>query len=440
VPARFTAAHPAHRAAFLSEPVGKRALGLGRDLWGLRKDGVEIPVEIGLTRVRLGEAVFVVASIGDISQRKAFEQKLGDSEESFRLVVQSVKDYAIFMQDLDGKVTVWNEGAERLLGYRADEILGRDSSVFYTPEDAAGGRPQRDMKAAVDRGSLQVDAWRVRKDGSRFLANATYTPVYGRDGRLVGYGKVIRDLTEVKKAEDALKDTAASLRRTVAELEGFAYTASHDLRAPLRAIQGYAHLARQRLMDCGDPESLEMLQRISDSAVRLDRMIRDVLSYSAISRGDVSLAPVDVDKVVAHVVDLYPSLAKARLKVKSPLGAVMAQESLMIQIVSNLLANAVKFIPAGRSPEIDVWTRRREGGKLRLIVQDNGIGIPREHWERIFDPFTRLPDVRGAEGGGIGLAIVKRAVERLGGEVSVESEIGKGSRFAVELAEAGHAG
>ncbi|MDD5304136.1 MAG: PAS domain S-box protein [Elusimicrobia bacterium] len=440
VPDRFKAAHPAQCAGFFQGRFARRAMGAVRILPALRKDGSEFPAEVGLTRVRLGEEALVVASVIDVTERMAFEQKLLDSEERFRLLVQSVKDYAIFMHAADGTVTVWNEGAERILGYRAEEILGRNFSVFCTPEDVAGGRPERDLKAAVELGSFQGEEWRVRKGGSRFLADVVITPVHGRDGKLLGFGKVIRDLTEVKKSEAALKGSAETLRRTAEDLEGFAYTASHDLRSPLRAIQGYAHFAHERLKGKADPESLGMLQRISSSAVRLDRLIRDVLSFSAIGRSRVALEPVDLDTIVAHVVALYPGLETARLKVRSPLGSVMAQESLMIQIVSNLLSNAVKFVPVGRVPEIGVYSERRENGKVRLTVQDNGTGIPPEHFVKIFEPFMRLPGAREAEGTGIGLAIVKKASERLNGVIHVDSEAGKGSRFTVELAEAGHAG
>lgn len=431
IPARFRTTHAAQCADFFSAEGAKRSMGARRVLQALRKDGGEFPVDVGLTRLSLAEGTFVVTSVIDVTERIAAEQKRLDSEERLRLLVQNVKDYAIYMHDANGNVTVWNEGAERLFGYRAEDILGRDTTVFYTPEDAAAGKHESDLKAAVERGSLQVEAYRVRKDGSRFLANVVTTPVYGRDGTLVGYGKVVRDLTEVKKAEE-------DLRRTVQDLEGFAYTVSHDLRSPLRAIQGYAHFAQDRLKDKADPQSLDMLQRISDSAVRLDRLIRDVLSYSAITRQPVELVPVDLDKVVAHVVSLYPILQSARLSVERPLGVVLAQESLMLQIVSNLLVNAVKFVPAGRAAMIEVRGEKGPPGKRTLIVEDNGPGIPRMHWERIFQPFARLPSARGVAGSGIGLAIVKRAVERLGGTIRVESEPCTGTRFTIELTEAGH--
>ncbi|MBI2787764.1 MAG: PAS domain S-box protein [Elusimicrobia bacterium] len=431
VPERYRASHPALRDAFLHEAGGRRSMAVGRPLVGLRKDGREFPVEIVLTRVDLDGEKFVITSAVDLTDRIAVEQRLRESEERLRLLVQNVKDYAIYMHDPDGNVTVWNEGAERLFGYRAEDILGRNIATFYTPEDAAAGKNESDLKAAVERGSLQVEAWRVRKDGSRFLANVVTTPVYGRDGTLVGYGKVLRDLTEVKRAEE-------DLRRTVQDLEGFAYTVSHDLRSPLRAIQGYAHFAQERLKDKADPQSLDMLQRISASAVRLDRLIRDVLSYSAITRQPLELGPVDLDKVVDHVVGLYPILQSARLNVARPLGAVLAQESLMLQVVSNLLVNAVKFVPAGRAAAIEVRTERSAPGKMSLIVADNGPGIPRVHWERIFQPFARLPSARGVAGSGIGLAIVKRAVERLGGTIRVESDPCTGTRFTIELTEAGH--
>ena len=431
IPARSRTSHSAQCASFFGGEASRRVMGAGRVLRALRKDGTEFSVDVGLARVSLAEGTFVVTSIIDVTERMTAEQKRLDSEERLRLLVQNVKDYAIYMHDASGNVTVWNEGAERLFGYRAEEILGRNITVFYTAEDAAAGMNESDLTAAVERGSLQVEAWRVRKDGSRFLGDVVTSPVYGRDGTLVGYGKVVRDLTEVKKAEE-------DLRRTVQDLEGFAYTVSHDLRSPLRAIQGYAHFAQDRLKDKADPQSLDMLQRISDSAVHLDRLIRDVLSYSAITRQPVELSPIDLDKVVAHVVELYPILQSARMDVERPLGIVLAQKSLMFQIVSNLLVNAVKFVPAGRAAAIEVRTERAAPGKVSFVVADNGPGIPRVHWERIFQPFARLPSARGVTGSGIGLAIVKRAVERLGGAIRVESDPCTGTRFTIELTEAGH--
>jgi signal transduction histidine kinase len=160
------------------------------------------------------------------------------------------------------------------------------------------------------------------------------------------------------------------------------------------------------------------------------------LSYSAIARAKIQLEEVDLDEILDHVAGHYPELTKACLRVRAPLGRVRGQPSLLIQVLSNLLSNAVTFVPENRTPEIDVWTERRENGWILLVVQDNGIGIPPEARNNVFKPFARLNPSEEAERTGIGLAIVEAAVKRMGGSVSLESELGKGSRFKVELREA----
>ena len=276
----------------------------------------------------------------------------------------------------------------------------------------------------------------MRKDGSRFWAGALISPILGPGGEILGYGKVLRDLTERRKGEEELKASEARLRQSVLELERFAYTISHDLRSPLRAIQGYSHFLSERLAGRLDPESLGMLQRMGTAAVRLDHLIRDLLSYSAVARTEIHPEEVDLDEILEYMASHYPQLSKASLRIRKPLGRVRVQPSFLIQVLSNLLDNAVKFVPHDRMPEVDVWTERGEEGRTLLFVQDNGIGIPPEAWGKIFEPFTRLNPSGDAEGTGIGMAIVKTAVERMGGRVSLESELGKGSRFRIELQEA----
>ncbi len=436
VPEGLRAAHRSHRDDFFRESTGRRVMGEGRELLSVRKDGSLFPVEISLTRVQEAGEEFVVASITDISVRKVAEKALRESEERFRLLVQGTRDYAIFMHDPEGRITVWNEGAARILGYRADEILGERYHRFYLPEEVAAGKPDLDLRAAVEKGSFEDEGWRVRKDGSRFWAGALITPIVGPDREILGYGKVVRDLTERRKGEEELKSSEARLRQSVLELERFAYTISHDLRSPLRALQGYSHFLSERLAERADPESKSMLQRMGAAAERLDHLIRDLLSYSAIARAEIHLEEVDLGEILDHVAGHYPELTKACLRVQAPLGRVRGQPSLLIQVLSNLLDNAVKFVPQNRTPEIDVWTERREKGWILLVVQDNGIGIPPEAWGKIFQPFTRLNPSGEGERTGIGLAIVETAVKRMGGRVSLESELGKGSRFRVELQEA----
>lgn len=384
------------------------------------------------SRDETGEPVRMVGMELEITERKRAEEerrRLGERER-FRIALEASAS-GIVVVGRDGRIAFVNAEAERLFGWACEEMPGKPVEVLL-PERFRAGHPEyRDGFFRDASGKRQMgvgrDLYALRKDGSEMPVEIGLTRF--EEGGQVYVVASVTDISQRKAAE-------ARLRRTVLDLEGFAYTISHDLRSPIRAVQGYSHYLAERLADRVDPESRGMLERIGQAAVRLDHLIRDLLSFASIGREEVELEAVDLDGIVAHVAEEYPELAKARVRARPPLGQVLAQSSLMIQVLSHLLGNAVKFIPKDRTPEIDVWTDRCGEGKLQISVQDNGIGIPREAWGRVFQPFVRLQSSSEFEGTGIGLAIVKRAVERMGGRVGVESEPGKGSRFWVELEEA----
>ena len=201
IPERFRAVHPGHRQKFTEQP-SLRPMGMGLDLYGRRKDGTEFPVDILLSSVQVDGVALFLAVVRDITERKRIEAAFRGSEECFRMLVESVKDYAIFMLDPGGRVASWNSGAERVKGYQADEIIGQHFSRFYTEEDIEGGKPDRELKIAASQGRLEDEGWRVRKDGSRFWANVVITAIRNGRGELVGFAKVTRDFTDRKKIEE----------------------------------------------------------------------------------------------------------------------------------------------------------------------------------------------------------------------------------------------
>lgn len=380
-----------------------------------------------------GDPVRLVGIVHDDTERHEVEEERREAEDRFGSLVRAVREYALFTLDASGHVSSWNEGAERIYGYTASEVVGRPRSLFYTVEETA--RAAEDLRVATQRRSYESEGWRVRKDGSRFWANTVVTA--RRDGGGTGFFVVTRDLTERHAAEQAIREANVRLEERVADLEAFSFIVSHDLRAPLRAIEGYARFLEEDLAEQVGPPAREMLTSMRAAAIRMDHLIRDVLTYSRVAGAPLTIAPVDLDAVVAHVVAHYPEVRDAEVHVRAPLGVVEGQESLLLQVLSNLLGNAVKFVPEGRKPRVDVWSERRDDGAVRVVVQDNGIGIPEEHLTRIFRAFERLhPSEAAWPGTGIGLFVVKKAIDRLGGRVGVASEPGRGSRFWFELHEA----
>jgi PAS domain S-box-containing protein len=234
--------------------------------------------------------------------------------------------------------------------------------------------------------------------------------------------------------EKKVAERTAKLQETISELESFSYTVSHDLRAPLRTMQSYAQILKEEQGDALNSEGTDFLDRIINGSARMDALIQDVLIYSKISRAEIQLHSVDIEALIDAIIEQYPNLQtpKAEIAIERPLPKVIGHEASLTQCLSNLLGNAVKFVGKGTVPKIRIFSEPI-GSDVRLCIEDNGIGIEPRHHDRIFGVFERLNAADIYEGTGIGLAIVRKAIERMGGQVGVESEVGKGSKFWIRL-------
>jgi PAS domain S-box-containing protein len=365
-----------------------------------------------------------------------------EGEGLYRLLVESVQDYAIFALDSAGYIISWNIGAERLKGYTVDEILGKHFSIFYPPEDLARGKPPWELEVAAREGRLEDEGWRLRKDGTRFWANVIITALRGEEGELVGFAKVTRDLTERRAAhERALADT-----RRLAEAEAanrakadFLAAMSHELRTPLNAVGGYAELMELGVGGPVTDRQREYLARIRGSQQHLLGIINDLLNYSRIEAGQVAydLAPVRVHDVVEVVLAMVApqAVAKGLQLERGPCPEGMsawADRTKAEQITLNLLSNAVKFTPAGGRVVVACGASDE---RVFISVRDTGPGIPPDKLDAIFEPFVQLGrSLKSAhEGTGLGLAISRDLARAMGGDVTVESALGAGAIFTLLL-------
>jgi PAS domain S-box-containing protein len=411
--------------------------------WRVRKDGSRFWANVVITALRdpNGTLVGFAKVTRDVTERRAAAQALRDSEQRFRLFVESVRDYGIFMLDPDGCVVSWNEGAERMEGYTADEIIGQHFSKFYPPEDLEWDKPGVELEGAARDGRFEDEGWRLRKDGSRFWANVIITAIRDASGALVGFTKVTRDLSERRLAEQqALEDArrvslAEAANKTKSE---FLASMSHELRTPLNAIGGYADLLLAGVTGALTGIQCDYIERIHRSQQHLLSIINDLLNFSRIEAGGLTydLTPFSLNKSIDHVVTLIEPQENQRGLTIEPRSAAdvtaFGDELKVEQILLNLLSNAVKFTERGGRIEIAPFD---VDDRVGVRVVDTGVGIPADKLDSIFEPFVQVG--RGFtsthEGVGLGLAISRDLARAMGGDLTVKSAIDEGSTFELTL-------
>lgn len=435
IPHRFRRHHPEYVRAFLACPAS-RPMGAGRDLFGLRKDGSEIPIEIGLNRIETQDGVFGVAAIVDITRRKAAEQTLRESEAMLHLVVESTPNALVMLDDL-GRITLANSTAERMFGYAREELMGQPVEILI-PERLRLNHPEYRRGFMADPKARPMGAGRDlfgrRKDGTEIPVEIGLSPITTGEG--VRVLAAIVDITGRKRAEQELKAFAENLRQINAELEQFAYVASHDLQEPLRAVAGCVQLLQQRYQGRLDQRADELIFHIVEGAGRMQRLIQDLLAFSRVGTRGQQFKPTELQAVLdAALANLKAAIEESHATVThDPLPTVSADPAQFVQLFQNLIGNALKFHSPGRPPVIHVGARR-QGQAWIVTVRDNGIGIEPQYFERIFDVFQRLHTRREYPGTGIGLAICRKIVERHGGRIWLESTPGEGTTFSFSIPE-----
>jgi PAS domain S-box-containing protein len=424
--------------------------------WRVRKDGSLFWANVVITAMRdvQGELVGFAKVTRDLTRRRAHEEDLRRSEERFRLLVEGVSEYAIFMLDPNGRVSTWNSGAERIKGYTADDIIGQHFSIFY-PEDARESRwPDHELQVAAETGKFIDTGWRLRKDGTTFWANVTITALRDEKGLLLGFAKLTRDLTQAKRVEaiesanqqreellDAERNARMTAQRATRLKDEFLATLSHELRTPLSAILGWTQILLRAESSKGPDEQKRAIEVIDRNARAQVKLIDDLLDLSRIMTGKLrlDLHQVSFASVIEAAVDsAKPSADVKGIRLKAILGSssqdiVSADSARLQQVVWNLLTNAIKFTPKGGQVQVLL---QRVNSHLELSVSDTGIGIPANYLPHVFDRFSQKDSstTRAFGGLGLGLAICRQLVELHGGVIRVASQgEGKGATFSVQL-------
>ncbi|MBS1526203.1 MAG: PAS domain S-box protein [Bacteroidetes bacterium] len=369
----------------------------------------------------------------EIRLRETTEASLRESRQRYHLMINEVKDYAIIMLDAEGKILVWNQGAERIKGYTEKEILGKSFSLFYTPSDIENQKPQHLLKRAAKEGRVEDVGWRVRKDGSKFWADVVLTPIYNY-GELTGFAKVTRDITERKKLEDEVAVRTAQLEASNKELEAFSYSVSHDLRTPLRAVSGYSVMLKEDYEEKLDAEGLRIINNIIINARIMGTLIDELLAFSRLGKKELTLTNVNMQQLAGLVTsELLHNETDGKYRVSiGALPVATADQAMIKQVLMNLVSNALKYSSKQADPVIEIGGSEDENETI-YYVKDNGVGFDMAYAGKLFGVFQRLHSQDEFEGTGVGLALVKRIIDKHSGKVWAEAEEDKGAKFYFSL-------
>lgn len=413
--------------------------------WRVRKDGTSFWANVVISPVFENNVLIGYAKITrDLTERQQAQQASARQEAIFRSLVSGVKDYAIFMLSPEGNVMTWNEGAQYIKGYSAQEIIGKHFSMFYTQADRDSKHPEHELETAQKEGQYEEEGWRVRKDGNTFWAGVLITPIYN-GSKLVGFSKVTRDLTERRYAEQSREAAARVLSETNEELgralevkTRFLSTISHEVRTPMGGIIGMAELLT--LTDLGKDNN-SIVRAIFDSSNRLLALLNDMLDAARMESGKLKIEfrPFPVRTILGDVQQLIqPEASKKNLSITVSCDPALPEiicgdEIRLRQVLLNLAFNAVKFTQSGGVSINCTMTEQsaNDVGVLCFAISDTGIGIASDAQERLFKPFEQGSNSisRLYGGSGLGLSISKNLVELMGGTIGVQSTEGQGSAF-----------
>lgn len=420
--------------------------------WRVKKNGSVFWANVVITALynEYNQLIGFSKVTRDLTERRDNEESLRESEERYRSLVEQVTDYGIFLMDEKGRIISWNEGARKMKGYEADEIIGKYFSIFYLEEDIRNGKPSQELKTALSEGKYEEEGWRLRKDGNRFWASVVITPVYNKERLHIGFSKVTRDLTERKAAEKAqqqsyeqyrqlaheLKKTNTELVYANRELEQYTSIVSHDLQEPVRTIKSFLQLIDMKLEEEQYAGLKAYINKSITAANRMRELIQSLLHYSQLGKVEFVEKTIAVDDLIQRALQNIKTStehAGAEITIDNQVLEVTGDDVQLVQLFQNLLSNAVKFTD-NTDPKIRI-EGKNENGKACFAISDNGIGIAEKDINKVFEIFKKLNTQKEYPGTGIGLAICKKIIDRHKGKIWLESKPGHGTTFYFTLNE-----